>query len=399
MITLCRHALPALVLLASPAAIVAQSAPVDTVWPAAPEPARIRYLGAVRSEADLGRRESFMARVTRRLTGRSAPNLIHIERPFDVLATRDRLYVTNGTLRAVVLLDQGRRSGRLLGADVPGGFSRPMGLGGDRTGRIYVADPGARRVVVLRPDGSFERAFGGPSVLLNPVDVAVDATAGRVYVVDSYLHQIVVFDSTGAVAGRIGRQAGAIGQRGRPDAAPASPVSGTHGDETAPSADRSSAHGEPHDVWENRGGEAGEFRYPISAAVGPDGALYVSDQMNFRVQVFDRSGAFVREFGRLGDYPGSFTRPKGIAVDSDGHVYVADASFNNVQVFDAQGRLLIAFGALGHAAGQLWMPLGIAIDEHDRIAVADRYNNRAQLYQYLAPASDPIVVEAARVEP
>jgi len=33
--------------------------------------------------------------------------------------------------------------------------------------------------------------------------------------------------------------------------------------------------------------------------------VYVSDTNNFRVQVFDKDGKFIRKFGELGDAPGS----------------------------------------------------------------------------------------------
>ncbi len=145
---------------------------------------------------------------------------------------------------------------------------------------------------------------------------------------------------------------------------------------------------DPSDVWENRGAEPGEFRYPVSADVGPDGTLYVSDQMNFRVQAFDREGRFLRQFGGLGKMPGSFARPKGVAVDANGHIYVVDAAFNNVQVFNRDGSLLIVFGSLGHGEGEHWLPLGISVDESNRIYVADRFNNRTQVYEYLEPPSE-----------
>jgi DNA-binding beta-propeller fold protein YncE len=348
-------------------------------WPAPPDPARVTFVGSLSSEADLGKRTPFLKRLARALTGGQRDAILRLERPFD-LYTRDgeRVYFTNGTLGAVVLLDRKAKKGLLLGADVPGGLRKPMGLGGDGHDSLYVADAGNRRVVVLGPDGHFVRAIGGTELLLNPVDVAVDAVAGRVYVVDSYLHQVLVFDPEGALLGRLGKQAGRVGDRPALEAVAATP-------------DTASGHtaGSPSDLWENRGGAAGEFRYPVSAAVGPAGTLYISDQMNFRVQVFSRDGHHLRSIGRLGDQPGTFTRPKGVAVDSEGHLYVADGAFNNVQMFDEEGRLLMSFGSLGVGPGQHWLPLGLAIDQQDRIYVADRYNNRAQIYQYLSAAGPP----------
>ena len=71
------------------------------------------------------------------------------------------------------------------------------------------------------------------------------------------------------------------------------------------------------------------------------------DSMNFRVQIFDPDGKFLRVFGKLGDSFGQFARPKGIGVDSEGHVYVVDSAFNNVQIFDETGRLLLFLVGLG----------------------------------------------------
>lgn len=343
------------------------------VWPAPPDQPRISYVGSLSSEADLGKRTPFLKRLARALTGGRREAILRLERPFD-LYTRDgkRVYFTNGTLGAVMLLDRQAKKGLLLGTDVPGGLRKPMGLGGDGHDSLYVADAGNRRVVVLGPDGHFIRAIGGAGLLLNPVDVAVDAAAGRVYVVDSYLHQVLVFDPLGTLLGRIGKQAGSVGDRPALETTTATP-------DSAPGHVAAS----PSDVWENRGGGVGEFRYPVSAAVGPEGTLYVSDQMNFRVQAFSRDGQHLRTIGRLGDRPGTFTRPKGVAVDSEGHLYVADGAFNNVQMFDGEGRLLMAFGSLGVGPGQHWLPLGLTIDEQNCIYVADRYNNRAQIYQYI----------------
>jgi DNA-binding beta-propeller fold protein YncE len=359
------------------------------VWPAPPEEPRIRYVGQVRSESDLGRHEGFFSRLRRLLMGGDAPAYATIQRPFDVCATDStRFYVTDGITPSVAVFDYHAKRARHLGADVPGGLSKPMGLGcgGDR---IYVADAGARRVVVFDSSGRYLRAFGGAHVLLNPVDVAPDADRGRFYVVDSYLHQVVIFDSVGAVVGRLGRAVSPMIVRA--GAAPRL----AHGEMT-PGGGEPAASGPTyvvgtHDAIENRGESEGSFRYPISAAVGVEGRVYVSDQLNFRVQAFDSTGRFLRTFGGLGDSPGSFARPKGVAVDRAGHVYVVDAAFNNVQVFDPDGALLLAFGAIGHGRGEHWLPLGITVDRRNRIYVADRYNNRAQVYDFLpvrAPGAD-----------
>jgi len=356
----------------------------DIVWPPAPEPARVRYVGTVGSEADIGRREGFVSRLWRTLLGGQRTRMVTMQRPFDVLVRDGRLYYTDGATSALTVFDRRARQARILGDDIPGGLAKPMGLAGDAAGRVYVADAQQRRVVVLDAEGRFERAFGGPSMLLNPVDVAVDPAADRYYVVDSYLHQVVVFNGVGTLIQRIGRD---LGDRGAKLAGTGPTTSFARDHRSNGDSALMAAHPSRHegrDLIDNRGEESGAFRNPGCAAVGPDGRLYVSDQMNFRVQVFDRTGAFDRVFGSLGDQPGAFARPKGVAVDRHGNVYVVDAAFNNVQVFDDQGRLLLAFGGIGHGEGEHWLPIGITVTMDDEIYVADRYNNRLQVYRLLA---------------
>jgi DNA-binding beta-propeller fold protein YncE len=342
------------------------------VWPTPPEEARIAYAGFLRSEIELGRKESFFARLKQALAG-TEKSVVALQRPYDVYTDdANRMYVSDGSLNKVVVFDSKTKAARFLGTEGHGRLGKPMGLGGDGK-HVYVADPAAKRVVVFQADGEFVRAFGGDAVLLNPVDVAVDAARGRVYVADSYLHQVVVFDLTGKVVQRIGRDVGDIAKK-KNVVALLTPR--THGP--------SGYVAEPRDVTENRGGGPGEFRYPAHVAVAPDGRIYVSDGMNFRVQAFDAAGRPVGSIGRLGDTPGSFARPKGVAVDSEGHVYVVDAAFNNLQVFDDQGRLLLAFGSMGRSHGQLWLPLGVHIDAQDHVYVADRFNKRVQIYEFLS---------------
>jgi hypothetical protein len=373
-----RRGLTALLLAGSLQPLAAQQVrPAALVWPAPPEQARIRYVGAIASEADVGRKESWLSRIGRSLVGGRRSGVIRVARPFDVAAVApDRIFVSDGLTRGLLLFDPHRKEARIVGVDVPGGLSKPMGVGAGGHGSVLLADQLARRVVVLDSLGRYQRAFGDTLSLLNPVDVAVDTSAGRYYVVDSYQHQVVVFDARGEVIQRLGRTTGGVRQGAPPSAGPdlSVPVHlGENGDERP----------RTHDVVENRGEAPGEFKYPWAVAVGADGNVYVSDQMNFRVQLFDRSGKLVRVIGGIGTGPGSFARPKGVAVDSEGHLYAVDAAFGNVQVFNPEGALLLPFGGSGEAAGRQILPLGIATDGQDRIYVVDRFNNRIQIYEYL----------------
>jgi DNA-binding beta-propeller fold protein YncE len=134
------------------------------------------------------------------------------------------------------------------------------------------------------------------------------------------------------------------------------------------------------------GNQDGQFLHPSFLTVEKkSGNVYVSDTNNFRVQVFDRDGKFLRKFGSLGDAPGYFQRPKGVGLDSEGHSYVVEAQFNNFQIFNETGQVLTWVGWGGEGRGGLFRsPSGLYIDDEDRIYVADTINKRIQLYQYFS---------------
>lgn len=65
--------------------------------------------------------------------------------------------------------------------------------------------------------------------------------------------------------------------------------------------------------------------------------LYVLDQGNHRVLVFDAAGRFVRQFGKQGGGPGEFQAPMGLAVLSDGRIAVLDAGRRAYSLFTPAG--------------------------------------------------------------
>jgi DNA-binding beta-propeller fold protein YncE len=86
---------------------------------------------------------------------------------------------------------------------------------------------------------------------------------------------------------------------------------------------------------------AGPFHYPCNVAVGPNGDIFVCDGYgNARIHRFSPDGRLLRSWGEPGTEPGQFRIPHGIAVDSAGTVYVADRENGRLQMFDATGNLL-----------------------------------------------------------
>jgi DNA-binding beta-propeller fold protein YncE len=176
--------------------------------------------------------------------------------------------------------------------------------------------------------------------------------------------------------------------------------------------------------WGSLGNGPGEFIEPRGIAADARGTVYVADTKNSRIEVFDGSGQFVRQFGGKGPGLTEFNEPCGLAVDSQGDlwvadtwnnrivhyssdgqalgaigapdnaffgpraivvsnkniVYVADTGNKKVVRFDRDGRRLGDFGGEGSGPGELIEPVGLAADASGNIHVADTGNHRIQVF-------------------
>lgn len=92
------------------------------------------------------------------------------------------------------------------------------------------------------------------------------------------------------------------------------------------------------------GNDSLHFNKPTDIAVADDGSFYVSDGYgNSRVVKFSATGKYLFEWGKKGNKEGEFNIPHGISLDKDGNVYVADRENNRVQVFDTSGKFIKQF--------------------------------------------------------
>jgi DNA-binding beta-propeller fold protein YncE len=320
------------------AAVKASRAPL--VWPLPPEQPRIRYVRSYQGVNDFkpAKKPSKLALMLLgpQEAGASSDMLL---KPYGVAVSKQgRIYVADTAARRAFVFDPDAQSVTFVGEDGPGKLTKPIGVAVDDSGVAFVADATLKRIFGYSSDGRLQTAIGHDGELSNPSGLTIDRVNHRLYVADSAKHQVLCY---------------------------------------------STVDGSPQQTIGHRGAENGEFNFPTNLAVDRSGRLYVADTLNFRIQIFDAAGRFLKTFGELGDSPGSLNRPKGVGVDSEGHIYVIDASFNNFQIFGEEGQLLLFVGSGGRNPGEFFLPAGVSVDEEDRIYVADQGNSRVQVFQYI----------------
>ena len=155
-----------------------------------------------------------------------------------------------------------------------------------------------------------------------------------------------------------------------------------------------------------KGSGKGQFSFPCDVKISPDGKMYVADEYNNRVQVFNSdwtishiiggrfsrpmaiafdlsadihvislssvtvftpTGQFVRHYG------GSELSSEGITIDSSGYSLVTNWNNHTLSVYDPIGRL-------EHSIGGLRRPYGVSVSPDGSVWVADKHNDRLVKY-------------------
>ena len=188
-------------------------------------------------------------------------------------------------------------------------------------------------ILEFEPSGKFLKSFGA-GLFVSPHKISIDRD-GAIWVADNGMgggkgQQVIKFDQDGHVLLTLGK-AGVTG-------------SGVGSDVT--------------------------FDQPTDVAVAPNGDVFVADGHgreptdNARIVKFDKTGTFIKAWGKKGEGRGDFDCPHTLAFDSRGRLYVGDRQNNRIQIFNQDGTFIAEWKQFGR-------PSGIYIDPNDVMYVAD----------------------------
>jgi DNA-binding beta-propeller fold protein YncE len=357
--------------LVSPVAVQAKKKPVATtqkaeprpqvdisklVWPEPPNLPRVRYtnyFAGMKFATTVDNKKPKQSWMDRLAGGQTQDEKVsRRDFPFQLLGpygmavdSKDRLYVADQKVGAVFVFNTETRETELIRNGVEAHFAMINAIAVDDNDRVFVSDGKLAKVLVFDANHKVEAQIS--EGLVDPLGLAIDTERRLLYVVDTKQDVVLVYDADSLKPLR------KIGTPGRKHTL------------TGP----------------------GEFSLPTNVALDKEGNVYVTDSLNFRVEIFDAEGNFVSQFGQHCDAIGCFERPKGIAVDTDGHIWVVDTNLALVEIFNRDGELLAYVGGPGRSLGRFNDPMGIAIDKNNRVFVSEQYPwGRVQQFRYITDA-------------
>jgi hypothetical protein len=223
--------------------------------------------------------------------------------------------------------------------------------------------------------------------------VAVEPS-GNVIVTDVQRHSVLRFDSSGHLIGEWGPRLGEV-TLGEPAGVAVRGDSIYVVDRQPPRVLRLSADGQLKDTIDL----ASLGTYGLNGlAMDAQGTLFVADTGRNRLLVFGPDGQFQRALGRPGSEVGAFTQPMMLAFGPDGAMYVADWENGRVERFTDAFEVTDAWSTGAR-------PFGVAVDQLGRVFVPDPDHRRIQVFnprgvlltELGGPGSPPLEVAPRQV--
>jgi DNA-binding beta-propeller fold protein YncE len=240
---------------------------------------------------------------------------------------------------------------------------------------IHRGDP-QKPVLVFDRGGKFLRAFGA-GLFSSTHGLRIDPE-GNVWATDNANHTVVKFSPDGKVLMTLGER-DVPGEDethfNRPtDVAFAKNgdfyVSDGYGNSRVVKFDKS---GKFLRAWGKKGTGEGEFNLPHAVRLDSEEKVYVADRENKRVQVFDPDGRFVRQFAQG-------VAPYGLFITPDDTVFIADGVTHKVLKMTREGKVLSEWGGGGREPGKFLMPHGLTVGADGAVYVAEVTGARVQKF-------------------
>jgi len=257
--------------------------------------------------------------------------------------TQGRIYISDPRVGSLYIYDELM----VLKGEIKG-LNKPLGVAVDSLGHVLVGNDGRDNVEAYDATTGELLAVFGDGLVKMPTAITVDG-AGNIYVTDSRSDNIRVFNSAYEPIRVVGRSG--------------------MGDDT--------------------------LTFPMDAEI-IDGKIFVADQGNYRVQVFDLDGNWLDSItfdGVAGqncswftgkcEIPGipPFTRVQALSRDALGRLHVLDNFAAAVSIFESgDGAYVTTYGGYGLSPGLLRVPMDVAVSSSDMAIVTAGDGSRVEVF-------------------
>ncbi len=213
-----------------------------------------------------------------------SPQMLYPQRV--IMSSKGDLFVLDGRLRKILRFSQeGAYTGFFEPADLPTqGMIVPAGIGMDDGDNLYLLDILGGRVLVLSPEGKFQRQIAFPKEYGFMTDLAVEPK-GTVFVIDGVKSAVYSNATDPGVLSQIG---GTLKE---------------------------------------------DLKFPSNVTTDKRGSLYISDQNGGGIVVVGQDGQMRNRLFSLGWKEGAVRYPSQTCIDQDGVLFVTDRENNRIEEF------------------------------------------------------------------
>lgn len=308
-------------------------------WPQLPERPRIEWLNTYSSENDFPK-EGFAA-LMRDIAGEATP--VTLKHPLDIRASGNGLvYVSDPGQASVFVFDLKNKLVRAFASAANYvSFEEPTTLALDDVGNIYINDVHKKGILVFSKDEIPVSFISTAQHVTVAGGIAVDNRHKRLLVADSKAHRIVAYSLDGNFLFSFGKRGSEDGEFNYPI-----PVTINHkgeivvGDVMNSRVQVFDSEGKFLRKFGSLGDGPAEFQILKFVAVDSDDNVYVTDGRAHHIVIYSSAGEYLLTIGGVYSMssggrlaPGGFLMPQGIFLDVNDRMYVVDQLNNRIQIF------------------------------------------------------------------
>lgn len=308
-------------------------------WPTPPETPKFEWVGFYSNVADMKADDAKSLYDV--MIGEDASETL--KRPLSVVSDgKGNVYVSDSEGSTVYRFDFNKKAiAKFGGSTYNDSFQQVNGLAVDEAGNVYASDSKKCKIFVVNSKNEAIRVIDVSAHTQLIGKFAIDNVNKRIVITDLRKHQIVITDMDGKLIQSFGKRGDGDGDFNLPIAVAIEKDGGiVVADSLNSRIQRFTSKGVFVNKIGRRGDGPGDLALLKGVAVDSEGNIYVTDGKDHRITIFSPKGELLMVLGgsfaqTLGTRlaAAGFLVPQGIFIDQNDRVYVVDQLNKRIQIF------------------------------------------------------------------